>query len=75
MPLYKEGEHDNPGNYRPISILLAISKILERVVHKQVSAYIKANKTLSEAQFGFRKGHSTTSCILKMLDNIYMNMD
>ena len=74
-PLYKDGDKDDPANYRPISILPAISKILERLIHSQLYDHIDVNKLLSNAQFGFRKGHSTSSCILNLLDSIYKNIE
>ena len=48
-PLFKEGDRDMLGNYRPVTILSAASKILEKVVHKQVSEYLERHKILSEA--------------------------
>lgn len=44
-------------NYKPISALSDVSKILERVAHKQLYDHLEANNMLSERQFGFR--HST----------------
>ena len=75
VPLFKEGDKTVPGNYRPIAILPAASKILERVSHNQVMDCFTRNKLLSDAQFGFRKGHSTTSCIMNLLNDIYISMD
>ena len=74
-PLYKEGDRDSTSNYRPISVLPVISKIMERIVHDQVYDHLRTHGLLSEAQFGFRKYHSTATCILKLLSNIYTNMD
>ncbi len=74
-PLFKDGDRTDPCNYRPIAILPAASKLLERTVHQQVYDYLEENKILSEAQFGFRKRHSTTTCILNLLNDIYLNMD
>ena len=62
-------------NYRPISILPACSKILEKVVHRQLYDHLQHHSLLSEAQFGFRKHHSTTTCVHTLLDYIYTNMD
>ena len=73
--LYKDGDRTLASNYHPISILPALSKILERVVHVQVYDYMESNSILSDAQFGFRKGHSTSSCTLHLLDNIYKSID
>ncbi len=46
---------------------------LERIIHAQL--YVSSNNLLSEAQFGFRKYHSTSTCILHLLDVIYKNID
>ncbi len=73
-PLYKEGDKTDPANYRPISILPVISKILERVVHKQLYKYLSDNRILSDAQFGFRKGYSTSSCVISLVATIFNNM-
>ena len=74
-PLYKDGDKNSAANYRPISILPAVSKIMERVIHQQVHFHLNQHNLLSEAQFGFRKNHSTCTCILKLLDDIYSNME
>ncbi len=74
-PIFKEGDRGDPANYRPISVLPAISKILERIVHSQLYDHITTYNLLSEAQFGFRKYHSTSTCVLKLLDNVYRNIE
>ncbi len=74
-PLYKENDRNEACNYRPISILPAVSKILERTIHNQLYTHITDNNLLSSAQFGFRKNHSTSTCILSLIDRIYKNMD
>ena len=73
-PLHKEGDKTDPADYRPISILPVISKVLERVVHKQLYKYLSDNKVLSDAQLGFRKGYSTSTCVLNLVDTIFHNM-
>ncbi len=74
-PLCKDGDRNQANNYRPISILPAVSKILERTVHAQLYKHISDHNLLSLAQFGFRKHHSTVTCILALLDNIYIYND
>ncbi len=74
-PLFKSGQRDDPNNYRPISVLPTISKVLERCVHDQVYAYLSKNNLLNNRQSGFRKGHSTTTCLVDFLDNIYREID
>ena len=73
--LYKEGDRNLASNYRPISILSAISKIMGKMVHSQVYEHLRVHNLLSEAQFGFRKYHSTATCMLQLMDIIYKNID
>ena len=42
-PIYKSGTVTNPNNYRPISVLSAFSKILERIVYNQLESYLVKN--------------------------------
>ncbi len=57
IPIFKRGDLDQFGNYRPISILLAMSKILEKVLHKRLYNYLQAKEILYKNQYGFRKKH------------------
>ena len=65
-PLFKKDKADYTDNYRPISILPAVSKVLERAVYHQLYAYLQWHKVLSPYECGFRKCHSmewaTTVC-------------
>ena len=54
----KNGSSDLVGNYRPISVIPVVVKVLERLVHRQVYAYLHENNLLHFTQFGFRPGHS-----------------
>ena len=58
-PVHKSGARDSINNYRPISVIPAISKIIERVAHRQLSSYLESNNLLNDCQFGFRKNRST----------------
>jgi hypothetical protein len=74
-PLHKAGAKDDPSNFRPISILPSISKILERVIHSQLSTYLSTNKLLTTSQFGFRLNSSTVNATAKFTDNVLKSMD
>ena len=58
IPLFKPGSLAEIDNYRPISILPSLSKILEKIVLKQMMAYLERHSLLSEYQFGFQPNHS-----------------
>ena len=57
-------------NYRPISIISAISKIIEKIVHRQLSSYLENNSLLNEHQFAFRKRRSTELASVLFTDKI-----
>ena len=59
LHLYKEDIKSDPNNYRPISILPVVSKIIEKVVFKQFYEYLTHNMLLSVSQHGFKPMHST----------------
>ena len=75
IPLYKNGQRNIPGNYRPISVLPAISKIMERIMYDQLYNYLTKFELLSDSQFGFRKSHSTATALLDCTNDWYMNLD
>ena len=75
IPLFKKGKVDDMDNYRPISILLAVSEVLERDVHYQLYAYLQRHKVLSPYQCGFRKCHSTEWAAMCFADTIRRNID
>ena len=55
-PIYKDGDHTSPANYRPIALLSIFSKMLEHVVHEQLSAHLRHINFFNKAESGFRKG-------------------
>ncbi len=64
IPLFKKGNRCDPGNYRPISILSVASKILERIVYKQMYEYLSKSSLIYDFQSGFRKSYSTDTSLL-----------
>ena len=74
-PIFKSGSNRETDNYRPISVLPAMSKILERAVHSQLLCYLEENNVLSNAQFGFRPGRSTEQAATLLTDHIRKEMD
>ena len=66
IPVHKKDERTLMTNYRPVSLLPIVSKIFERNMYNQILTYI--DKFLSPYLFGFRKGHSTETCLINMLE-------
>lgn len=75
IPLPKKSCPSSLSDYRPISILPFLSKVLEKIVHKQLNDHLCSNNLLSSFQSGFRPGHSTVTALTKITDDIRMGMD
>ena len=66
IPIYKKKDPLNKENYRPVSLLSHMSKVFERLLHKQVKTFM-SNK-LSNKLSGFRKNYNTQYCLTYMLE-------
>ena len=75
LPIYKSGDRRLCENYRPISILPVISKILERSVFDQLYKFLNDNSLLSKYQSGFRPKNSTLTALLQRCDEWHQNLD
>lgn len=69
-PIFKKNSRLDVGNYRPVSILVVVSKILEKSVYSQLEKYLVRNNILYSLQSGFRSSHSTDTCLIHLLDHI-----
>ncbi len=74
-PIYKKDDETLFTNYRPISLLPAISKIFEKVLFKQMYDYFQQKKLFYNAQYGFRTGHSPEYAAFELVDRIMTNLD
>ena len=70
IPIHKKDDKTQINNYRPISLLPAISKILEKIVYKRLISFLTINNIINLSQFGFRKNSSTDLAIIQLLDKI-----
>jgi hypothetical protein len=69
IPLHKKDEMLYPKNYRPVSLLPVLSKVLERCVFVQMVNYLEENELLHPSHHGFRAKHSTVSALIQMFDS------
>ena len=71
-PIYKgKGSKDDPTNYRPISVISHISKIIEKIVKTQLVNFLETHHIMSPFQSAFLKYHSTQTALHKMVDDWY----
>ena len=75
LPLFKSGSSAEIDNYRPISLLPILSKILEKLVYNQLVSYLESNNLLSDHQFGFRSKRSTELAVTYFTDLIRKEAD
>ena len=74
-PIHKKDDKHISTNYRPISLLPSVSKILEKVMLLQLDNHFTNNQLYFKSQYGFRKKRSTELAILEFTDRIIQNMD
>ena len=75
IPIHKTGEKSLMKNYRPISILPVVSKIIENVMHTQLTDYFTLNKLFTSQQYGYRENRSTELAALELMDRNLDNMN
>ena len=72
-PIFKKNDDLDKENYRPVSVLPHVSKIIERVMYTQIENFMEDK--LSKLLTGFRKNHSTQHCLVNMLEKWKNTLD
>lgn len=76
IPVFKKGDKFSVCNYRPISILPTVSKVIEKIVVEQITHYLNSSSfSLHPMQFGFRAKHSTETATCFLTENIKSLLD
>ena len=76
IPVFKnKGSPSETGNYRPISLLSNVDKILEKLVHKRMTKFLNRNNIIYNRQFGFREKHSTVHGLATLTEDIKKSID
>ena len=70
VPLYKNKDKKSLNNYRPVSLLPCISKILEKTIHKRLYFFMELSDILYTSQYGFRPKHSTVNAVTELYINL-----
>ena len=74
FPVHNKDGKSDPNNYRPISVLPAVAKVIERIICDQLY-YLSRNKILTKHQSGFHSLHSTVTALLRATNERYFNID
>ena len=75
VPLYKNNCMSLPSNYRPISLLITLSKLLEKVIYKCTYGFLEKENAICKSQYGFRSKHSCEQAVCELLSEIIKNND
>ena len=75
IPVYKKGSQTSLSNYRPISLLSVLNKLLEKLLCSRLLKFLEKNNIFFDNQFGFRRVHSTEHTILSIVDKIQRAID
>jgi len=74
-PLHKKGPENLCNNYRPVSLLSCVGKVLERCVHSRVLNYLKVNNIITQSQSGFMSGDSTVNQLTSIYHDLCTSFD
>ena len=75
IPVYKKGDKLEKSNYRPISLLPNISKLIEKAMYTRLYKFLEKYKYLYKKQFGFRNSHSTNHALISITEKIRESLD
>ena len=75
VPVHKKDDVTIIDNYRPISVLPAISKIFEKIILNQLTEHFNSLNLLFPSQYGFRESHNTEYAVMENIDKIVENIE
>ena len=75
VPLFKSKCKLDCNNYRPISLLITLSKLLEKIIYKRTIAFLEKYDILFSSQYGFRKKHSCSDALMELVSEILKNKE
>ena len=74
IPIYKSEDKTKVNNYRPISLLPSLSKVMEKLLVVRLTSFLNASGILYDRQYGFRKKRTSTQAVLDLVTNLYDNI-
>ena len=75
IAVHKRGSRLDVNNYRPVTVLPVLSKIIEKIMFTRLNNFLNEQNLISCKQFGFRKGKSANDAVLNFLNNIYTDLE
>ena len=70
MPIYKKGQKEAPGNYKPVSLTLVPGKVMEQIVLSAITQHILDNHVIRPCQHGFMEGRSYLTNLISFCNKV-----
>ena len=74
-PVFKKGVHNDPSNYRPISLTSICCKTLEHIIFHSIMEHLNSNNIIIDNQDGFRSGHPCQTQLVSLVEDITYALD
>ena len=75
IPIFKGGSKMLTSNFRPISLLSNLNKIMEKLMFNRVHSFLEKENLIYNKQFGFRRKHSTNHALINITEQIRESLD
>eukprot|EP00061_Rhincodon_typus_P003200 g19519.t1 len=75
VPLFKKRCRDNPGNYRPVSLMSVVGKLLEKILRDKTYAHLEENGLVNDRQHGFVQGRSCLTNLIELFEEVMKMTD
>ncbi len=75
VPMYKSAKRNQCTNYRPVSLLPVVSKVLEKIMYIRLYDHLQRNNVLFNSQYGFRNHHSTVHAVTEFIGKILQGFE
>ena len=75
IPIFKKDSKLDYSNYRPVSLLSNIEKIIEKLMYRRLYTFLNNKNIIYDLQFGFRQEYSTSHALINITENIRKTLD
>jgi len=75
IPIFKAGDTGDPGNYRPIALLSALSKVIEKLAKKRILQFLNGKSFFNKNQFGYLEGRGIDDALFQIVNGIQQTLD
>ncbi|KAK4810689.1 hypothetical protein QYF61_007489 [Mycteria americana] len=74
-PIYRKGQKEDPGNYKPVSLTLVLGKVMEQIILSAITRHVQDDQAIRPSQHGFMKGRSCLTNLISFYDKVTRLVD